>query len=110
MLRKVYFDAYYVALGTSEGPEAYYGEYYASEEYELADGFLVTGRSAGDLAALHRINMANRPELRELIETAHADSRTEKDKYERGLMTPLEFAKAKSGIWGKVWYEIESRG
>ena len=92
MIKRVYFDMGRTALGTSEGQEAYYGEYYASEEYELAEGFLVTGKSAETLAALHRINRANRPELRELIETAHADSRTEKDKYEGGLMTPLEFA------------------
>lgn len=110
MIKKVYFNVFHEALGTSEGPEAYHGEYYASEEFEIAEGISVTGMTENDIRALHHIARANRPELRELIETAHADSRREKEQYERGLMTPLEFAKAKAGIWGQVRYEIESRG
>ena len=54
MIKKVYFDVNKVALGTSEGSEAYYGEYYASEEYDLPDDLLVTGRNATELAAVHR--------------------------------------------------------
>ena len=109
MLRKVYFNIDRVALGTSEGPEAYYGEYWASEEYEIAEGISVTGMTAENLAALHRIARVNRPELREMIETAHADSRREKEQYEQGLMTPAEFAKAKARIWAQVSYDIESK-
>lgn len=107
MIKKVYFDIDCIALGTSEGPEAYYGEYYASEEFEIAEGISVTGMSEDNIRGLHRIARANRPELREMIETAHADSRAEKERYEGGLMTPLEFARAKAGIWTKVWYDIE---
>jgi len=109
MLKKVYFDIDHIALGTSEGPEAYYGDYYASEEFEIADSISVTGMTEDNIRALHRIARVNRPELRELIETAHADSRREKEQYEKGLLTPLEFAKAKAAIWGLVRYDIASK-
>ncbi len=66
------------------------------------------GRSDEDLAAINRIARANRPELRELIETAHADSRLERNLYEQGHTTPLEFAKAKAAIWGKASYDIQN--
>ena len=98
MIKKVYFDVDHVALGSSEGSDAYYGDYYASEEFEIAEGISVIGMPENDIRALHYIARANRPELKELIETAHADSRLAKDEYEKGLMTPLEFAKAKALI------------
>lgn len=60
--------------------------------------------------ATSRISWANRPELQQMIETAHADSRAEKAKYEGGLLTPIEFAKAKSVIWTRAWADIESMG
>lgn len=110
MIKKVYFDIDRIALGTSEGPEAYYGEYWASEEFDIAEGISVIGMTEDNIRALHRIARANRPELREIIETAHADSRLNKEQYERGLMTPLEFAKAKAGIWTQARYDIESKG
>lgn len=108
MIKKIYFDMDHIALGTSEGPEGYYGEYYASEEFDIAESISVTGMTEDNIRALHEIAKANRPELREMIETAHADSRREKERYESGLMNPLEFAKAKVRIWAKVSYDIES--
>ncbi len=110
MIKKVYFDINCIALGTSEGPEAYYGEYHASEEFELAPSILVTGMTEWNIRALHQIARANREELKDMIETAHADSRVEKHKYESGFTTPLEFAKAKMKIWAQVSYDIESKG
>lgn len=57
-----------------------------------------------------RIDWANRPELGEIIEKAHADSRVKKEQYEKGLLTPLDFAKEKASIWTRAWYDIESKG
>ena len=54
MKQTVYFDANYVALGASEGPEAYYGGYFISRGYDLPEGTIVTGRNIDDLADLHR--------------------------------------------------------
>ncbi len=59
--------------------------------------------------ALKRIEEANRAEFGAIIETAHADSRRNKEQYERGLMTPLDFAKAKASIWAQAAYDIESK-
>lgn len=55
---KVYFDKTGVALGTSEGAEAYYGDYYGSELFTLPSGFSVKGKTedeitGGELEASH---------------------------------------------------------
>ncbi len=50
--RKVYFSADKIALGTSEGPEAFYSDYYASEFMRLFDTTLVKGLSYKALLAI----------------------------------------------------------
>ncbi len=56
------------------------------------------------------IDAANRAEFGTIIEAAHVASRVQKEQYERGLITPLDFTKAKVSIWTQAAYDIESKG
>ncbi len=56
------------------------------------------------------IDAANRAEFAAIIEAAHAASRAQKEQYEKGLITPLDFAKEKVSIWTQAAYDIESKG
>jgi len=96
------FPAFPVEMRIYDGPPDD-PQRYMSSTYYLSDDDIVQH-------ALERIRRANREEFGNIIETAHADSRVMKDKYERGLITPLDFAKAKTSIWAKASYDIESKG
>ncbi len=108
MKKTVLFDSYYVALGTSGGTEAHYGEYYASEEYELADDYLVTGKNAEELAGISRVNMANRPELTAIAGMAAKLSVSITDRYDNGLITPHDFIIEQQNAWTAALYDIKN--
>ena len=95
------FPAFPVEMRIYDGPPDDL-QRYMSSTYYLSDEDIVQH-------ALKRIEAANRAEFGAIIETAHADSRRNKEQYERGLITPLDFAKAKASIWMKAAYDIESK-
>ncbi len=96
------FPAFPVIVKIYDGPPDDLQRYMSSTYYLINEDIV--------RHALARIEKANREEFGVIIETAHADSRVEKGKYEQGLITPLEFAKLKTDIWSKAWYDIESKG
>ena len=82
--------------------------------YDSEENYVVSTKDAWEedvkQHALKRIEEANKIEFNAIIETAHADLRLRKEQYEKGIITQLDFVKAKARIWAQAAFDIESKG
>lgn len=100
-LATMYVESWPVDIRIYNGPP--------DDEQAYLETWSTVWKSDIDQHALKRIEEANRPALQEIIRLAVQSFEYHKEQYGRGLLTPLDFAKAQEGNWLQARYDVESK-
>lgn len=91
--------------------DSYYIEIYNEPPYEGLTPIQTIFITQGEVSAyaLKRIEEANKEEFAEYIARAASNYDLHKDQYDRGLLTPLEFARLQEQVWIIARLAIEAK-
>ena len=107
---KVYFTINGIALGTDDGPDTWYGDYYAAEYIAIPEGVKIVGETLEQIkfnvAGIERVDEANSALRQGHIHDAIADMRRHEDAYGMGRLTPEDYANSMRNTWMQCHYRI----